>query len=173
MPVCAASTTDRIMAIAAIALLFLMPVSARAGIREPHPHAFLQLAIDAHDGRLDHHRDDASDASHGNHVRQPHGTRVDPFSLDPFAEGGGSDPRSGDANEVPRHGELRVDGLSWLPSSAGLIWAFLAVFLAAWLLALWVGEVVLLSRRRAGSAWGVDSPPAEPPPRPPIIRSSG
>lgn len=35
--------------------LCLLPMQMRAGIAEPHPHALLQLLLDARDGALDHH----------------------------------------------------------------------------------------------------------------------
>jgi hypothetical protein len=35
--------------------LFLLPVQMRAGAADAHPHALLQLLLDARDGSIDHH----------------------------------------------------------------------------------------------------------------------
>ena len=41
-----------------LTFLFLLPVQMQAGGDEPHPHALLQLLLDAGDGSLDHHHAD-------------------------------------------------------------------------------------------------------------------
>ena len=46
-----------VVRVTALALLFLLPMQMRAGAEDPHPHAMLQLLLDARDGRLDHHND--------------------------------------------------------------------------------------------------------------------
>ena len=38
-----------------LTFLFLLPVQMQAGGDEPHPHALLQLLLDAGDGSIDHH----------------------------------------------------------------------------------------------------------------------
>lgn len=46
-----------IAAIAVVCALALLPVQMKAGANEAHPHALLQLLIDASDGVMDHHAD--------------------------------------------------------------------------------------------------------------------
>lgn len=41
-----------------LVFLFLLPMQMRAGAADPHPHALLQLLLDARDGEIDHHADD-------------------------------------------------------------------------------------------------------------------
>jgi hypothetical protein len=58
----------------ALVSLFLLPVQVRAGAVAPHPHALLQLMIDAADGKIDHHagnRDQAPPAAHTSVSHQP------------------------------------------------------------------------------------------------------
>ena len=47
-----------VVRVTGLVLLFLLPMQMRAGAADPHPHAMLQLLIDARDGTLDHHEDD-------------------------------------------------------------------------------------------------------------------
>jgi hypothetical protein len=46
-------------------VLFLLPVQMRAGAADAHPHALLQLLLDARDGSFDHHDGEHQPASHG------------------------------------------------------------------------------------------------------------
>ena len=54
--------------------LLLLPMQMRAGTADPHPHALLQLLLDARDGAIDHHTgeehagpDDTHAATSGSH----------------------------------------------------------------------------------------------------------
>jgi hypothetical protein len=49
--------------VVALLALLMLPVQLRAGTDEPHPHALLQIILDASDGVIDHHA--AAGASHG------------------------------------------------------------------------------------------------------------
>jgi hypothetical protein len=121
--------SNRVLAIAAVALLFVMPVSARAGIREPHPHALLQLALDEDDGRLDHHlATGGSSKPSGHDHRRGH---VDPFSLGPTAHD--NTRAGGAARTVAEKDFLAINGgPAWSAPSAGLVWAFLTILGAVW-----------------------------------------
>ena len=50
--------------IVSLVLLLLLPMQMRAGGDEPHPHALLQLMLDARDGAIDHHADVAHEEPH-------------------------------------------------------------------------------------------------------------
>jgi hypothetical protein len=52
-----------VRALALIGLL-LLPIEIRAGTERPHPHALFQVLLDASDGKIDHHADDASTRTH-------------------------------------------------------------------------------------------------------------
>jgi hypothetical protein len=47
-----------------LSALFLLPVQMRAGAEDAHPHAMLELLLDARDGVLDHHHDPHREADH-------------------------------------------------------------------------------------------------------------
>jgi hypothetical protein len=51
-----------------LVLVVLLPVQMRAGAADPHPHALLQLIIDARDGTVDHHADIGHDDAYSPHV---------------------------------------------------------------------------------------------------------
>jgi hypothetical protein len=53
-----------VQALALIGLLML-PVQMRAGAEQTHPHALLQLLLDARDGRIEHH--EGQDEGAGSH----------------------------------------------------------------------------------------------------------
>ncbi|MCC7024419.1 MAG: hypothetical protein IT338_16455 [Thermomicrobiales bacterium] len=44
--------------------LALLPVQMKAGVDQPHPHALLQLLIDASDGVINHHHTDGDEHRH-------------------------------------------------------------------------------------------------------------
>jgi hypothetical protein len=44
-----------IVRVLALLSLLLLPIQMRAGTQHPHPHALLQLVLDASDGSFDHH----------------------------------------------------------------------------------------------------------------------
>ncbi|MFM9107063.1 MAG: hypothetical protein ACKOWF_10245 [Chloroflexota bacterium] len=143
-----ANLANWIAALAAVGLLLMMPVTARAGLRDPHPHALLQLALDEGDGRLDHHAPSAAPGS--GHAHAHPGRRVDPFGLGPVAdERLAADAQPG---SPPPDIPAASGGATWSPAAAGLAWSFLAVALAASLAAMPCG-------RRPGDPRAQELPP--------------
>jgi hypothetical protein len=49
----------------ALVTCFLLPMQMRAGAEDAHPHAMLQLILDARDGGLDHHESEPRHAADG------------------------------------------------------------------------------------------------------------
>ena len=72
-----ASLLPRVLLLLAV---FLLPVQMRAGANDPHPHALLQVLLDARDGAIDHHADESHvAASHAEHdVGHPAPRAYDP-----------------------------------------------------------------------------------------------
>jgi hypothetical protein len=145
-----------LLLLAAVSLL-AMPVTARAGARDPHPHALLQLVADGADGHLDHHlaAGTANPAAHRHPVRA-----IDPFSLEPNLPG---EPLAGAPNAP---GLQFTDAPSLIPAAAGLVWVFTTVLLAG-------PGAALLAGKRQDLAWRSPAAPREPvrlphspPPRP-------
>lgn len=156
-----AETANRALAIAAMALLFVMPVSARAGLRDPHPHALLQLAMDESDGALDHHAPAA-----GERRAEPHDHRghfADPFSLGPVGDDGAAQPEGehGPSPDVP----AASGGAAWAPATAGLVWSFLTILPAAWFAAPFRARSGGLPRATAAPPADRPRKPELPPPR--------
>ncbi|HEU5433606.1 MAG TPA: hypothetical protein VFU81_18205 [Thermomicrobiales bacterium] len=56
----------RLLPLAAVFVLLLLPVDLRAGLPAPHPHALFQIIDDAADGAIDHDHD-AVDQGYGVH----------------------------------------------------------------------------------------------------------
>ncbi len=48
--------------------LLLLPMQMRAGADDPHPHALLQLILDARDGAVDHHASEDHEERHDDHA---------------------------------------------------------------------------------------------------------
>ncbi|MGH2614199.1 MAG: hypothetical protein ACRDJC_03085 [Thermomicrobiales bacterium] len=64
-------TTPRplvIVRVLGLLFLFLLPMQMRAGADDPHPHALLQLVLDARDGAIDHHDDAGQENNHDGHL---------------------------------------------------------------------------------------------------------
>ncbi|MGI9255144.1 MAG: hypothetical protein ACR2J8_15485 [Thermomicrobiales bacterium] len=119
-----------ILVLLAVVSLLAMPVTANAGMREPHPHALLQLVIDEADGELDHHLAASSHMTPRSHSHT-HANTVDPFSLAPATRTGGIASRSlaGVRGGTPA---VSIDAPIVAPSVAGLIWSFFQVLLMLW-----------------------------------------
>lgn len=75
--------------------VLLLPVQMRAGANDPHPHALLQLLLDASDGAIDHHADephvaDAHSGHEGDHAApRAHDPDVPTFEEPASAASGG------------------------------------------------------------------------------------
>ncbi|MBA3451048.1 MAG: hypothetical protein H0T18_07545 [Chloroflexia bacterium] len=50
-----------------LVFLLLLPMQMRAGADDPHPHALLQLLLDARDGAIDHHTGTGHDELRDDH----------------------------------------------------------------------------------------------------------
>lgn len=64
--------TPRLLPLARVmglVVLFLLPMQMRAGVDDPHPHALLQLILDARDGTIGHHTDDGHKETGDSHAR--------------------------------------------------------------------------------------------------------
>lgn len=74
--------------------LLLLPMQMRAGADDPHPHAILELILDARDGVIDHHapRGVVGDDVHGHAVESSTTSSYDPdiptFGASSSAAGG-------------------------------------------------------------------------------------
>ena len=72
----------------ALLSLLLLPIQMRAGTQHPHPHALLQLVLDASDGSFDHHTLGEAAASpahdHSGDFAATDGHQPDVPSLGPF-----------------------------------------------------------------------------------------
>lgn len=85
--------TRRLLALARVlglVSLLLLPMQMRAGADDPHPHALLQLILDARDGVIDHHGhldDHSGDAEHGSESVATGATADDP-DVPTFGESG-------------------------------------------------------------------------------------
>ncbi len=74
----------------ALLSLFLLPIQMRAGTQHPHPHALLQLVLDASDGALDHHTlgEAAASAAHDHSAASDHQPDIPTLSPSVSALGG-------------------------------------------------------------------------------------
>lgn len=64
--------TARVISLTTLILLValvLQPIQMRAGAADPHPHALMQILLDARDGAIDHH---AADDERGHRLAASH-----------------------------------------------------------------------------------------------------